>query len=233
MTLARDGTAIIVLLCLVVGGYGNCVYDIREDDHMPIHTDREPFQLGTLEACQDYLTPGRLGCCSAINDQLTNDNFKQIDGAFGSQAGGCDICAVNLKRFWCEYACSARQHEFMWTATEMKPYPDPQTPGAIIMGQEVNVRVHSDTACAIFESCKRVPFVAAVSAMSSPAGFLNFQGHNALNSANQYISMNFSDSLNDSLAFSDELDDFVYNALQTCDYKVTDMLIHNFTVLLS
>lgn len=62
-------------------------------------------------------------------------NFKQIDGVFSAQGGGCDICAINLKRFWCQYACSARQHEFMWTDTKFQPYPDPQKPGSIIMGQ--------------------------------------------------------------------------------------------------
>lgn len=112
----------------------------------------------------------------------------------------------------------------------MKPYPDPQKPGAIIMGQEVWVRVHTDTACAIYNSCKRNSFVSSVSAMGSPAGFLNFQGHNALNAAHQYISMNFSNNMNDSLAFSDSLKDFPYDDLQTCDYKTSESLIHNFTV---
>jgi hypothetical protein len=102
---------------------------------LPFHTDRDPFLLANLTACKDYLEPGRLGCCGKINDKLTMENFKQIDGIFGNLGGGCDICGVNLKRFWCEYACSARQHEFMWTAKELKPYPDPQKPGQMIMGQ--------------------------------------------------------------------------------------------------
>lgn len=100
------------------------------------------------------------------------------------------------------------------------------------MGQEVWVRVHTDTACAIYNSCKRNSFVSSVSAMGSPAGFLNFQGHNALNAAHQYISMNFSNNINDSLAFTDSLNDFPYADLQTCDYKTSESLIHNFTVSL-
>jgi hypothetical protein len=98
----------------------------------------------------------------------------------------------------------------MDTAEEYEPFPDPQKPGNIIYGQRVNVRVHADTACAIYNSCKRNGFVASVSAMGSPAGFLNFQGHNAINDGHQYISMNFSNNLNDSLAFSDKLNDFAY-----------------------
>lgn len=118
----------------------------------------------------------------------------------------------------------------MDTATEYEPFPDPQKPGSIIYGQRVNVRVHAATACALYNSCKRNAFVASVSAMGSPAGFLNFQGHNAINDGHQYVSMNFSYNLNDSLAFDDSLNDFAYGGLTTCDYKTTAPEVHNFTV---
>jgi hypothetical protein len=118
----------------------------------------------------------------------------------------------------------------MWTDDKFQPYPDPQKPGAIIMGQEVWATVHTDTACAIYESCKRIPFVSSVSALGSPAGFLNFQGHNALNDAHQYISFNFSNDITKSLAFSDSLNDFPYDSLLSCDYKTNQPEIHNFTV---
>jgi hypothetical protein len=78
------------------------------------------------------------------------------------------------------------------------------------MGQRVTVRVHSESACAIYNSCKRNSFVASVSAMGSTAGFFNFQGHNAINDGHQYVSFNFSYNINDSLAFADELNDFAY-----------------------
>ena len=91
----------------------------------------------------------------------------------------------------------------MWTDDKLKEYPDPQKPGSTIMAQEVWVRVHVDTACKIFNSCKQVPNVATVSAMGNAPAFLNFQGHNALDQAHQYISMNFSNNINDSLAFTD------------------------------
>jgi hypothetical protein len=69
--------------------------------------------------------------------------------------------------------------------------------------------------------------------MGSPAGFLNFQGHNAINNAHQYISFNFSNNLNESLAFTDAWDDYVYEAVQSCDYKPIEPVIHNFTVEMS
>ena len=98
------------------------------------------------------------------------------------------------------------------------------------MGQEVLVRVHTETACKIFNSCKRVPNVATVSAMSNTAAFFNFQGHNALDQSHQYITMNFSININDSLAFSNSLDDFAYADVQTCDFQTSEPELHNFTV---
>jgi hypothetical protein len=49
------------------------------------------------------------------------------------------------------------------------------------------VTIEAQTACDLYNSCKRVSFVSAVSAMGSPAGFLTFQGHNAVDNALQYI----------------------------------------------
>lgn len=38
-----------------------------------------------------------------------NTNFKTIDATFGSKNNGCDNCAANMKRFWCNYACHPEQ----------------------------------------------------------------------------------------------------------------------------
>ncbi len=121
-----------------------------------------------------------------------------------SASGGCDICAINAKRFWCEYACSPRQADFLKVSKEYYWYPDPQKPGKMILAQEANLTVHTDTACAIFESCKRVPFVASVSALGTPAGFLNFQGHNAIDNALQYINVVFTYNKSESLYFGND-----------------------------
>ena len=99
-------TSLTIVLLTILGTlstmtHSRCMYDINESDLMPLHIDKEPFLLKDLHGCKDYLEPGRLGCCSHINDVLTEENFKQIDAVFGSDGGGCDICAINLKRFWC------------------------------------------------------------------------------------------------------------------------------------
>lgn len=72
------------------------------------------------------------------------------------------------------------------------------------MVQVINLTVHADTACDLYNSCKRIGFVTSVSAMGSPAGFLTFQGHNAVDDAIQYINVKFSYSTNNSLYFNDD-----------------------------
>ena len=106
-----------------------------------------------------------MGCCDLNNDVSQVTSYVQIDGVFGSQGGGCDICSINLKRFWCEYACSPRQDSFMTATKEFYPVPNPQKPDETVMVQKIKLTVHADTACSLFNSCKRVGFVSSVSAM--------------------------------------------------------------------
>eukprot|EP00919_Chromeraceae_sp_WS-2016_P031300 GHVR01074055.1.p1 GENE.GHVR01074055.1~~GHVR01074055.1.p1 ORF type:complete len:148 (+),score=10.25 GHVR01074055.1:588-1031(+) len=146
-----------------------------------------------------------MGCCDGGNDAAQFTSYREIDGIFGEQGNGCDICAINLKRFWCEYACSPRQTEFMNISDGFVPVPDPSGSGKLIMVQKVKLTVEAQTACDMYDSCKRVPFVSSVSAMSSPASFLNFQGHNAVDDAFQYIDVIFSYKASESLIFNDSL----------------------------
>lgn len=92
------------------------------------------------------------------------------------------------------------------------------------MVQKVVLTVHADTACSLFGSCKRVPFVSSVSAMSTPAGFLNFLGHNAVDDAFQYIDVKFSYDKNDSMYFTDEHKDTEWEraAFTACDAKIPE-----------
>lgn len=52
-------------------------------------------------------------CCNVNSFRQTSNSFGKIDAVFGSSAGGCDVCAVNLKRFWCEYSCNPNQADFV------------------------------------------------------------------------------------------------------------------------
>lgn len=181
--------SVIYVLVLLTLTQPKCAYT-QPDQGLPYVYNGDAFPINyTMSACMEYI--GDDVCCNEANARLTNDNLKQIDGVFSTASGGCDICAINLKRFWCEYACSPRQADFLEVSTKYYEYPDPQRPGKTIIAQEANLTVEANTACAIFNSCKRVPFVASVTAMGSPAGFLNFQGHNAIDNALQYISVEF------------------------------------------
>lgn len=91
----------------------------------------------------------------------------------------------------------------MNASKEFYPYPDPKNPNNTVMVQIINLTVNADTACSLYNSCKRIGFVTSVSAMSTPAGFLNFQGHNAIDDAYQYINVNFSYLNKNSLYFND------------------------------
>ena len=54
----------------------------------------------------------------------------------------------------------------------------------------------------IFQSCKRVATVTSLSAMSTSAGFLTFQGKNAINDALQMINIQFTNDPTKGLYFN-------------------------------
>ena len=106
-----------------------CAYT-QPTEGLPYPYDGDSFPMNYTEneqICKDYI--GSNVCCNKANAKLTADNFKQLDGALSSSAGGCDICAINLKRLWCEYACSPRQHEFLKVSSTYSDYPNPNKPG--------------------------------------------------------------------------------------------------------
>jgi len=85
------------------------------------------------------------------------------------------------------------------------------------MAQEVNLTVEANTACQLYASCSRVPFVTSVSAMSSPSGFLAFQGHNAIDNAIQYINVFFTYDKTKGIYFGNDMDE-KSTELTSCNY---------------
>lgn len=98
---------VIVLagLCSVVEC--RCVYYVNSSKMPNPTVDSEPFIVSDTNVCADYR--GKLGCCNDFTSEVQASSYGKIDTVFGNGAGGCDICGVNLKRFWCEYSCSPRQ----------------------------------------------------------------------------------------------------------------------------
>lgn len=152
-----------------------------------------------MSLCKEY--NGKMGCCNEFTDQQQISSYQSIDGIFSSLGDGCDVCAVNLKRFWCEYACSPQQDTFVEVEDGYFPVPNPQKPDVIVMVQKLAIMINAKTACDLYSSCSRNAFVSSVSAMNSPAGFLSFLGANSINDASQMMTMKFTYSTNNSIYF--------------------------------
>ncbi len=56
--------------------------------------------------------------------------------------------------------------------------------------------------------------------MGSPAGFLNFQGHNAVDDGKQYIEIKFSNDPAKALTFSNNFTEPYRQKLTTCNTKI-------------
>ena len=86
--------------------------DVGRPDCRPIPSnDTKPEILkGDGSICPDYIN--KEACCNNGQLSLLKKNFDALDGVFGSKIGGCDICAINLKRFWCYFTCDPSQDKF-------------------------------------------------------------------------------------------------------------------------
>jgi hypothetical protein len=60
--------------------------------------------------CEEFLN--KQACCTIGQNYLMSKNFKSIDTIFNTIVGGCDICSINIKRFWCYFTCAPNQDEF-------------------------------------------------------------------------------------------------------------------------
>jgi len=72
-------------------------------------TDPIPL-IGNHVVCNEFM--GKDACCNDGQNILLGKNFDTLGYIFGNEYGGCDICAINLKRLWCEFTCSPNQAEF-------------------------------------------------------------------------------------------------------------------------
>lgn len=88
----------LVVMNSIYQGASKCAYKVLSD-LTPVWVDEEPHLLEGLTQCTEY--NGKMGCCNEYNDQAQASSYIEIDGVFGSAGDACDICAINLKRFWC------------------------------------------------------------------------------------------------------------------------------------
>ena len=101
----------LVLQALLTSAHCGCVYYVNSTKFPNPVDDPTPFIVSDTNVCDDYR--GKPGCCNDFTSDVQASSYGKIDTVFGNSGGGCDICGLNLKRFWCEYACSPRQSEFM------------------------------------------------------------------------------------------------------------------------
>ena len=84
-------------------------------------------------------------------------NFKTIDNVFGIDV---PMCAVDMKKMWCEYTCNPRKTDFvLGTGYAQKAMDD----GHIQNFTKVSFAIDEGTSCTLFQACKKVDIIAAAS----------------------------------------------------------------------
>ena len=107
-------------------------------------------------------------CCDNDSASLMQANYDALDGVF---LNDCSICAVNLKRMWCEYACNPEKAGFVeFTGYD---YDDEGNPTYAY----ITITENEDYACDIFKSCENEAFI-ALSDITSSIQFMDFLGYN-------------------------------------------------------
>jgi hypothetical protein len=76
----------------------------------PANNTQPQILMGPDVICPEYYN--KTACCNNGQNILMKNNFDSLDSIFGTKYGGCDICAINLKRFWCHFTCSPDQDKF-------------------------------------------------------------------------------------------------------------------------
>lgn len=120
---------------------------------------------GDALSCPQYANKT---CCSRQQNALLASNFALITAEFGYY---CSACAANTIAFWCAVTCSPDQAEFV-EYLRMENVTDPQNSGAIALVDRNRITLNDAYVCALYDSCKDVPFVKQFAPMSTASGFL-------------------------------------------------------------
>ena len=145
--------------------------------------EKEPHTIHSDNSyCPDF--EGQYTCCTEYQLKTLEKNFMAIESIFGGD-GGCDICVVNLKRFWCHFTCNPNQEDFI----EVGNLTNYTIDGKTMLLRDITFYLNEDTNCELFKSCKKTKFVAQVPSMGNAIGFTNFQGINAYSKIPVYVTM--------------------------------------------
>lgn len=158
---------------------------------MPVASTFEPttYTYTNPIQCPEFYVNNTLGvCCNDDQNTLMLNSFKLINYTFGSGNSGCDLCGANMRRFWCHFTCNPNQTHFV-NAYDQIIVPNPINPALNSTVLNVTLKIAPDTACEMYQSCKKTQFVSQVSAMNSAEGLLNFVGNNAVATGQEKITM--------------------------------------------
>jgi hypothetical protein len=168
--------------------------------------------------CPEY--QDKPNCCNDFQNTMMYNQFSVLVSTFGSDNGGCDVCAANLVRFWCKYTCDPNQRKYVKVGVPSN-VTNPQT-GQPVFAVPLNFTITDDLACSVFSSCRKTNFISQLSQTQTSHGFFIFLGENSVTQSNNYIIMNFNNSGMDfqphscNATFPDGKDDFGYKVNKTC-----------------
>ena len=177
---------LIIILSIIVLISSNCSMVQEKNDKQP-RPARGHEIIPSKTHNNDTICPefeGMKTCCSDYQLKVLEKIFGNIESFFGGD-GGCDICVVNLKRFWCYFKCSPNQSEFVELGDVTKYIID----GKEYILRDINYYLNESTNCKLFNSCKKTKFAATYPSMGNAIGFTNFQGIKAYLNIPAYISM--------------------------------------------
>jgi hypothetical protein len=83
-------------------------------------------------------------CCSDDQVAIMLHNFNTIDSVFGTDS---PMCAVDMKKMWCEYTCNPRKTDFvLGTGYKQIPMDD----GQLQNFTKVSFAIDEGTSCTLF-----------------------------------------------------------------------------------
>ena len=171
----------LLTFCLISAVYSDCVVLQVDPSGPPAPavgnlTKPAPYyqDWDSGVACPEW--NNSVSCCNENANALTYANFQKLQTAFGSSTGGCDVCAANVKRFFCTFMCSPDQDKFLsWNGyKEVTVYSDTDNQPVTLNVSSVNLTLNADHACGIYQSCSKITFLTEISAGSSALGLISF-----------------------------------------------------------
>jgi hypothetical protein len=154
-------------------------------------TPLSPFKEPKLHTfTQDIMCPEFAGmptCCNNLQNNKMNELYKLIDMTLGHFAGGCDVCAANMKRLWCHIVCSPEQSSFV---TAFKPETAESSNSDAL---HISCNLQEKTAIDLYSSCKDSPHLQKIG-MRNYEEFLKIIGDRSVALSHAITSFEYSDS---------------------------------------